>query len=233
MTDLVRIASTPSAYLDTTPSTADNAPAATVHDGEQHESAVGRPQPIPEHATTEGPSPQPAPPDPVTHPAVEPPALDPVPARTGSQVASPAMQQPNRLVPSAVVTDAAPAQMPDSVRKAMRLALINQMRAINAAWHTVETRQHDLIRGLTDANGLGFPASEIERLRGEALGLGFQAEDFDSLLRHTGWTREHDVAARANPPPAPTTVSSHSQPAPDQSAVTPAHRPDPTVHDAP
>jgi hypothetical protein len=46
---------------------------------------------------------------------------------------------------------------------------------------------------------LGFPASEVERLRGEALGLGFQADDFDSLLRHTGWTSQHDTALTANP----------------------------------
>jgi hypothetical protein len=35
--------------------------------------------------------------------------------------------------------------MPDSVRKAPRLALINQIRAVNATHQTLETHQNDLL----------------------------------------------------------------------------------------
>jgi hypothetical protein len=77
--------------------------------------------------------------------------------------------------------------MLESVRKALRLSLNNQIRAVNAAWRLVDTRQNELVSGLTEARELGFPGSEIERIRGEALGLGFTAQDFDELLRITGW----------------------------------------------
>lgn len=92
-----------------------------------------------------------------------------------------------RLVPTGPLANSAAPQMPDSVRKALRLSINNLVRAVNAALRLVETRQRELVDGLIEARNLGFPPGEIERIRGEALGLGFTAEDFDELLRATGW----------------------------------------------
>jgi hypothetical protein len=83
--------------------------------------------------------------------------------------------------------------MPESLRKAIRLGLTNQIRAVNAAWRQLDTRQAELVAGLTDAREHGFPPSELDRIRGEALGLGFNGEDFDELLQAGGWatSRQH------------------------------------------
>ncbi|TVT27906.1 hypothetical protein FNH05_30670 [Amycolatopsis rhizosphaerae] len=78
--------------------------------------------------------------------------------------------------------------MPESVRKALRLSLINQLRAVAAAHRLVETRQAELAAAFSDARDQGFPAREIERIRGDAVGLAFDNAEYTHLLRLTGWT---------------------------------------------
>lgn len=77
--------------------------------------------------------------------------------------------------------------MPETVRKALRLSLINQLRAVGAAHRLVETRQAELLAAFTDAREQGFPTREIERIRGEAVGLGFDNTEYTHLLHLTGW----------------------------------------------
>ncbi len=78
--------------------------------------------------------------------------------------------------------------MPESVRKSLRLGLINTLRALNAAHRLVEARQDELVKAFADARDQGFPEREIARLRGEAVGLGFDDDQYTQLLHHTGWT---------------------------------------------
>lgn len=82
---------------------------------------------------------------------------------------------------------AAEVSMPETVRKALRLSLINQLRAVGAAHRLVEIRQAELLAAFTDAREQGFPTREIERIRGEAVGLGFDNTEYTHLLHLTGW----------------------------------------------
>jgi hypothetical protein len=79
------------------------------------------------------------------------------------------------------------ARMPESVRRAVRLNLINELRAVRTGRKFLATRQSDLITGLIDARDYGLPAGEVNRVRTEALALGFGADEVDHLLRVTGW----------------------------------------------
>ena len=74
--------------------------------------------------------------------------------------------------------------MPDSVRKGIRLNLLNLLRGVNAAWRHLDDRQEALLQGLIDARSQGFPEEELLRIRGEAITLGFSSDDVDELL-HT------------------------------------------------
>ncbi|HVV12776.1 hypothetical protein [Amycolatopsis sp.] len=77
--------------------------------------------------------------------------------------------------------------MAESIRKALRLHLINQLRGVGAAHRLVESRQANLIAAFEDAREQGFPIAEIERIRGEAVGLGFDHTEYTHLLHRTGW----------------------------------------------
>ncbi len=72
--------------------------------------------------------------------------------------------------------------MPDSVRKGIRLNLLNLLRGVNAAWRHLDDRQEALFQGLIDARSQGFPEEELLRIRGEAITLGFSSDDVDELL---------------------------------------------------
>lgn len=82
---------------------------------------------------------------------------------------------------------AAEVSMPETVRKALRLSLINQLRAVGAAHRLVAARQAELLAAFTDAREQDFPPREIERIRGEAVGLGFDNAEYTHLLHLTGW----------------------------------------------
>ncbi|HEY3753318.1 MAG TPA: ABC transporter permease [Pseudonocardiaceae bacterium] len=78
-------------------------------------------------------------------------------------------------------------RMPESVRRAIRLNLINELRALRAGRRYLTSRQSDLISGLIDARDYGLPGNEIDRVRAAALDLGFGQDEIDHLMRATGW----------------------------------------------
>jgi hypothetical protein len=48
--------------------------------------------------------------------------------------------------------------MPESVRKGVRLDIINGFRGVNAAYNHVETRQLELVTALKESTGTRLPA---------------------------------------------------------------------------
>jgi hypothetical protein len=102
------------------------------------------------------------------------PARHSVAAPTGTQ---------HGVVPAAMMR----ARMPESVRRAIRLNLINELRALRAGRRYLTSRQSDLISGLIDARDYGLPENEIDRVRAAALDLGFGQDEIDHLMRATGW----------------------------------------------
>lgn len=185
MADVIGLASTPSAYVETaSPDPTTQTAGDEVDQAVDRSSAVTSVVPTSAAQQVAGDAPGNA--------AEEAQRLD----HKADEASPPAIQRvdhiesrepANRLVPSGASASAPVDRMPESVRKALRLSLNNQIRAVNAAWRLVGTRQNELVSGLIEARELGFPGSEIERIRGEALGLGFTAQDFDELLRITGW----------------------------------------------
>jgi hypothetical protein len=106
---------------------------------------------------------------------------------------------------------------------------INGFRGVNAAYYQFETRQHELVTALKEAREQDFPRSEIERIRGEAVGLGFSTDEFDQLLPdlrsnspgRRGWRPDPRTSWSASTgwpnanPPAQSTSASPSSPTPD------------------
>jgi hypothetical protein len=58
------------------------------------------------------------------------------------------------------------------------------------AYNQVETRQLELVIALKEAREQDFLRSEIERIRGESVGLGFSTDELDQLLHATGWQNQ-------------------------------------------
>jgi hypothetical protein len=71
--------------------------------------------------------------------------------------------------------------MPESVRKGVRLDIINGFRGVNAAYNHVETRQLELVTALKESTGTRLPAQR-ERI--------FSTDEFDQLLPATGWQNQ-------------------------------------------
>jgi hypothetical protein len=90
------------------------------------------------------------------------------------------------LVPAAAMP-VAPTRMPESVRRAIRLNLTNELHALRTGRRYLATRQSDLVSGLIDARDYGLPPAEIERVRSAALDMGFAADEIDHLMHVTGW----------------------------------------------
>lgn len=91
------------------------------------------------------------------------------------------------LVPAAVMP-AVRTRLPDSVRKAIRLNLADELRALRSGRRYLASHQSDLISALIDARDVGLPADEIARLRTDALDIGFAPDEIDHLMQVTGWT---------------------------------------------
>ncbi|WP_158894253.1 hypothetical protein [Amycolatopsis anabasis] len=79
--------------------------------------------------------------------------------------------------------------MPDSIRKSIREGILTAIRGVNAAHETLTKRQRALVTALVEAREMRFPRSEVERIRGEAVSVGFTATELDHLLEATGWDK--------------------------------------------
>jgi hypothetical protein len=90
------------------------------------------------------------------------------------------------VVPAAVMPPVR-TRLPDSVRKAIRSNLTNELHAMRSGRRYLANHQSDLISSLIDARDVGLPADEIARLRTDALDIGFAPDEIDHLMRVTGW----------------------------------------------
>lgn len=78
-------------------------------------------------------------------------------------------------------------QMPESVRKALRANLLSSLRRVNKAWADLETHQGVLVQAFVEAREQGLPRSEVDRVFGEAQGIGFEPDELRELLEASGW----------------------------------------------